>query len=139
MKKLEKLAPKLLSVVEQVQLAMAGWKNETNRYAILEKIDVIVNEPYLMDEMLDATSTALMDVPLEKMWPESSQVARTKYTPEINVLEVEFGGSGKVYEYFGVPYEKWVELVNCDSIGSFINKQIKGAFAYELQKIESSL
>lgn len=69
--------------------------------------------------------------PNEKLWPESSSVARTEYLPEKNILEVEFR-SGKTYHYKNFPAILFADVIEAKSIGQYINKNIKGQFEEEL-------
>jgi hypothetical protein len=69
-------------------------------------------------------------LPLQKEWPESSQVKETRYRPEDKILEVEFKSfkkdqPRKVYQYFDFPIEQWNNAYNAESIGAFINKEVK--------------
>lgn len=79
--------------------------------------------------MSDNTPIALD--PLEKLWPDSKNVKRTKYLEDQKILEVEFQ-TGKKYHYLEFPRAKWDELVKAESIGSFINRDVKGIYSYQL-------
>jgi hypothetical protein len=60
---------------------------------------------------------------------ESSSLASVGYDPSRKVLEVEFHG-GRVYRYFGVPRERYRELLTAESAGRFLNTRIKGVYPY---------
>lgn len=59
----------------------------------------------------------------------SSNIAQVGYDPETQTLEVEFH-SGAVYQYFDVPQSVYDALMNAESIGGFLNSQIKGVYRY---------
>lgn len=65
--------------------------------------------------------------PFEKFWPNSSNVNRTKYMAESKILEVEFKG-GKTYHYADIPLDVWDKLVAAESVGKFINSEVKNKF-----------
>lgn len=71
-----------------------------------------------------------------KQWPDSSNIATTEYELENAVLIVTFKNSLK-YAYQDFPYNKWLELLETESIGKYINNCVKGA--YTSQKLESAL
>jgi hypothetical protein len=47
--------------------------------------------------------------------------------PMVGILEVEFSNpkGNSVYQYQGVPRERWLALLQAPSAGQFINSQIK--------------
>jgi len=45
-------------------------------------------------------------------------------------LFVEFG-KGTVYVYYNVPQELYLELLNADSKGKYLNSNIKNVYQYE--------
>jgi hypothetical protein len=51
------------------------------------------------------------------------------YTYEKSVLKVTFS-DGNVYEYFGVPRNIYIKLVNSDSCARFIRRHISESFVY---------
>ena len=59
----------------------------------------------------------------------SSTVARVQFHEDTQTLEVEFL-SGGVYQYFDVPQPLYEQLIAADSVGTFLNTNIKGAFRY---------
>ncbi|HEX5761115.1 MAG TPA: KTSC domain-containing protein [Thermoanaerobaculia bacterium] len=58
---------------------------------------------------------------------ESSSLASVGH--EERVLEVEFHNGG-VYQYLGVPASVHRELLSAESLGAFLNTQIKPRFPY---------
>jgi len=60
----------------------------------------------------------------------SSNVESIGYDAAEGMLEVEFKG-GAVYQYTGIPQELYAELCEAGSVGSFIHRRIKNAFACE--------
>ncbi len=59
----------------------------------------------------------------------SSNVARVQFHEDTQTLEVEFRNGG-VYQYFDVPQPLYEQLIAADSVGTFLNTNIKGAFRY---------
>lgn len=55
----------------------------------------------------------------------SRAVVSVGHDPATNVLEVEFAGDGGIYQYFAVPASVVAAMLESDSIGRFINEQIK--------------
>lgn len=52
-------------------------------------------------------------------------------------LYVEFHGStGRIYRYAGVRKEQHAELLEADSIGGYLNAEVKGAHEYERVEVE---
>lgn len=58
---------------------------------------------------------------------ESSSLASVGYDPQTQVLEVEFHG-GRVYRYSAVPPDVWRSLLEADSAGRFLNREIRGVY-----------
>lgn len=59
----------------------------------------------------------------------SSAVAQVGYNPEDQTLEIAFRG-GKVYRYLNVPESTYYEMLLSDSIGRFVNTQIKALYDF---------
>ncbi len=59
----------------------------------------------------------------------SESVASVGFDEGSSTLEVEFS-SGSVYQYFDVPQTVFEELVGADSIGTYLNRSIKGSYRY---------
>ncbi len=111
----------------------------------LEELKAILKDAYVAGELQEMSFEQYFDsleltkpvaITNEKFWPESSQVARTKFYPESQTLEVEFKGfKGKensVYQYFDFPQEAWNNLFVCESIGTYINQVVKkGGYTYK--------
>lgn len=134
---LKELAPKLLEVVEEAQNAIHRYQSETNRYAMLEKLSEILTDPELviaMTEVRESLNEVQGDlIVFQKNWPDSSNIAATEYEESNEVLIVTFKNSLK-YAYQDFPINKWIELLQTESIGKYINAVVKGA--YTSQKIE---
>lgn len=62
---------------------------------------------------------------------ESSNLAAVGYDANSQILQVEFK-NGSVYNYFRVPAEKHAALMAADSVGKYLNAEIKPHHAYEL-------
>lgn len=59
----------------------------------------------------------------------SSSVASVGYDPNTMTLEVEFK-NGSVYQYFDVPEAVYQELMIADSVGRYLNENIKNSYRY---------
>ena len=59
----------------------------------------------------------------------SSNVADVGYDAASMTLEIGFK-NGTVYQYFDVPEPVYQELLRSDSVGSFLNQQIKNSYRY---------
>ncbi len=59
----------------------------------------------------------------------SSNVAEVGYDADTMTLEVAFR-NGTVYQYFDVPESVYQELMRSDSVGKFLNEQIKNSYRY---------
>jgi hypothetical protein len=59
----------------------------------------------------------------------SSNVASVGYDPELKVLEIEFKNQS-VYQYADVPPEKYDGMLHAESVGKFLNSEIKGTYEY---------
>jgi hypothetical protein len=60
---------------------------------------------------------------------DSSNVESVGYDEESSTLQVEFKNGG-VYQYFDVPEEVFIGLRDADSVGRYLNANIKGIFRY---------
>ena len=61
---------------------------------------------------------------------DSSQISKVGYSEEHKVLAVEFN-TGTLYYYKDVPKEMHEKMLKADSVGRFLNQQIKGDYEYE--------
>lgn len=59
----------------------------------------------------------------------SSNIASVGYDPNTQTLEVEFN-SGSIYQYFDVAQTIYEALISAESVGKFLNAQIKGYYRY---------
>ena len=59
----------------------------------------------------------------------SRNVASVGYDQNTLTLEVEFH-SGSVYQYFDVPEAVYQEFMTADSIGRYLNQNIKNTYRY---------
>ena len=60
---------------------------------------------------------------------ESTAVASLGYDASSSTLEVEFT-SGSVYRYFDVPEAEYRRLLAAESIGEYLNRQIRPKYRY---------
>ncbi len=60
---------------------------------------------------------------------DSSNVESIGYDENSLTLQVEFKNGG-VYQYFDVPEELFIGLRDADSVGRYLNANIKGNYRY---------
>lgn len=68
---------------------------------------------------------------------ESSFVESADYNVFAETLEIELNG-GRVYKYFGVPYETFLQLDSATSKGTYYNNNIRGQFSTESEQKAAS-
>ncbi len=61
---------------------------------------------------------------------ESSNVEKIGYEESTQTLRVRFL-NGSEYDYKNVPIMEFEQLKNAQSVGSYLNRNIKGNYAYE--------
>lgn len=66
----------------------------------------------------------------EKTYENSTQVSKTWYDEEKKVMFVTFK-TGKTYSYDEVPAEVYEKSLQAESIGKFLNTDIKGKYSYK--------
>lgn len=66
---------------------------------------------------------------VNKVFVNSSNVESLAYDANTQVLTVDFL-NGRTYEYSSVPPEKAARLTFAESVGAFLNKNIKGKHPY---------
>ena len=60
---------------------------------------------------------------------QSSNLASIGYNPWTGDLVIEFHG-GRVYQYFGVPFEVYLGLMNADSHGGYFAANIRDQYQF---------
>ena len=66
----------------------------------------------------------------EMQFVDSSNIEALGYDTETQELHVTFLGSGGTYVYSDVAQEVFDELLQAGSKGSYLNRRIKGNYAY---------
>lgn len=66
----------------------------------------------------------------EKTYENSTQVSKAWYDEEKQALFVTFK-TGKTYRYDEVPLSVWEASLQAESIGKFLNTDIKGKYSYK--------
>jgi KTSC domain len=61
---------------------------------------------------------------------DSSELRSVGYDAAASLLEAEFH-SGEVYQYFDVPAELVLELLEADSLGRYFNARIRSRFKFK--------
>jgi len=67
----------------------------------------------------------------EKQFTDSTQVKTIWYNEEAKEMEVLFMAN-KRYVYYNVPLDVWQRAITAESIGKFINSEIKGKYEFKL-------
>jgi KTSC domain len=60
----------------------------------------------------------------------SSELRSVGYEMSTSLLEAEFR-SGEIYQYFGVPAQLVLELLEADSVGRYFNARIRSKFKFK--------
>jgi hypothetical protein len=68
---------------------------------------------------------------LSKTFTDSKTIANAEYHSSVEILTITYI-TGKAYEYYGVTETVWLCLLEADSIGQFVNNEIKGKYEYKL-------
>ena len=66
---------------------------------------------------------------MDKKHVSSSTVISIGYDAHTQTLEIEFG-TGRVYQYYGVPDRMHTEIMQALSKGQFFNTYIRDAYAF---------
>jgi hypothetical protein len=69
------------------------------------------------------------EVEMDRQPVTSSSVAEIGYDVNTMTLEVAFR-NGTTYQYFDVPESLYQELMSSESVGRFLNEQIKNSYRY---------
>ena len=65
----------------------------------------------------------------------STNLASVGYSPEFQVLDVEFRRRGDLYRYFFVPPRVYAELLRASSLGAYFNRFIRDRFPHMKQQL----
>lgn len=65
----------------------------------------------------------------KKTFTNSSQVSQINYVPDEKIMGVTFL-TGKRYQYFDVPKEVFERAKSAESIGKFLNSEVKNKYEY---------
>ena len=61
---------------------------------------------------------------------ESTAIKSIGYNEDKKLLEVEILETGRIYKYFDVPLEEYLDLLDAKSLGEYYNRVIKEKYAY---------
>lgn len=67
---------------------------------------------------------------IEMISVESSNVSKVGYDETAQILRVQFL-NGSIYDYYNVPFVEFKNLRTASSVGSYLNKNIKGTYNYK--------
>lgn len=65
-----------------------------------------------------------------RVYLDSSALTAVAFSPESNILEVEFR-NGLIYEYLGVTCTLYEQLLTASSKGAFLGRFIRNCFPYQ--------
>jgi KTSC domain len=68
---------------------------------------------------------------MERQAVSSSNLAAVGYDPATKTLEVEFKGSGAVYQYAGVPQDIYDSFIKAESVGRYFQTYIRPCYEYK--------
>lgn len=69
---------------------------------------------------------------IERTPVDSSNIKSVGHDPKTNTLAVEFN-NGSLYHYHDIPKTVHQELMSAKSVGSHLNKNIRGSYKYTKQ------
>lgn len=122
MKRMKKI---ILLLVVLLLLTSCGQTEEPEATATPTAAPVVTAAP---------TPVAPEDIPLQET-PSSDCFSAIGYDAETETLVVIFrrnnGGKGAKYAYYDFPAYMWERFTAADSLGTFLNKEIKGYYEYE--------
>ena len=61
----------------------------------------------------------------------SSAIKSIGYNEDKQILEVEIVDTGRVYKYFNVPLEEYMDFLDAKSLGEYYNRVIKEKYEYK--------
>ena len=61
---------------------------------------------------------------------ESTAIKSIGYNEDKKLLEVEILETGRIYKYFDVPLEEYLDLLDAKSLGEYYNRVIKEKYEY---------
>ncbi len=61
---------------------------------------------------------------------DSSNLDSVGYDSDNDILEIQFKSSG-IYHFFGVPFQRYQELMSASSHGRYFNQHIKNKYRYK--------
>ncbi len=62
---------------------------------------------------------------------ESSAIKSIGYNEDKQILEVEILETGRVYKYFNVPLEEYLDLMDAHSLGKHYNMNVRDKYEYK--------
>ncbi len=61
---------------------------------------------------------------------ESTAIKSIGYNEDKKLLEVEILETGRIYKYFDVPLEEYLDFLDANSLGEYYNRVIKEKYEY---------
>jgi hypothetical protein len=130
-KLLYELSPTMADTIKTAQDKFAAYLDAGPSYIysdFVKNLLPVIMDPRLLDSIKQIEESK--EEPVTKEWPDSSSVFKAYYFLDKRVLEVLYKNHKK-YRYFDIPPLLWNQLIETDSIGSFLNSVIKPQYRYQ--------
>lgn len=124
------LSPKLFTTIKKAQDALAKWivpNSGITDSEVLGELLGILDSQELVKKMREIEPLKVTYE--EKLWTDSPNVEYTLFYEQKGIMEIKFK-NGSIYQYFDFTKECWNELIEAVSIGSYLNRKVKGYFRY---------
>ena len=108
---------------------MPGWKIIIDGRRRYRPLDIAPQDSARRIDDAAAAELAQAIGPIAHQPVESASIASVGYDPQSCTLEVVFRNSG-VYRYFDVPLHVYARLLAADSVGTFVNKEVKANYRF---------
>ncbi len=62
---------------------------------------------------------------------DSTAIKSIGYNEDKQILEVEILETGRIYKYFNVPLEEYLDFIEAPSLGKFYSMNVKDRYEYK--------
>lgn len=69
---------------------------------------------------------------MKREFVRSRSIISVGYEPDKKTLEIEFRNGPRIYQYYGVPTDVYIDLMMAESKGAFVNRVIKAFPCHEI-------
>lgn len=102
------------------EIAWATLGSDNLNYRTIDENGKVLTDKQLKPKIMAET----------KVFPDSKQIESASYTKETKTLIVVFKSNRARYSYANVPEDVWEKMKKADSVGAFLNAEIKGKYPY---------